>query len=74
MKKAILISFASILMLACRKEILPDTVHSTFVRTIKADLKDSLSDVDFANIDIKKATLTYYNILFIKCLTKCYRS
>lgn len=61
MKKFILISFVSLLMFSCKKEINPDSHDTLYVNNVIASLKDSLSDNDFANIIAEKVFITKIN-------------
>lgn len=58
MKKIILISFVSLLMFSCKKEINPESHETSYVSNVIASLKDSLNNIDFANIDISKSVIT----------------
>lgn len=58
MKKLLLIALAAIFLLSCNKNIDSNSEHSSYIYNISNELKDSLSNIDFANIDILKSVIT----------------
>lgn len=58
MKTLLLIPFAALFFLACNKNIESENSRSNYSNNIKAGLKDSLSERDYANLDFAKSAVT----------------
>lgn len=59
MKKLLVIVLAAIFITSCEREVITnEATTQTFLMRVKNDLKDSLSALDFDNIDVSKAFIT----------------
>src|SRR4051812_34826074 len=58
MKNLFLLSFAAIIFLGCKKNVNYENLTSNYIENLKADLEDSLSTVDYANLDFARSIHT----------------
>lgn len=58
MKHLLLISIAAVCLLSCRKNIDAGNQQLEYLKNIEAGLKDSLSAIDYANIDFNQSIIT----------------
>jgi len=58
LKKLLLIALAAIFLLSCHKNIEPNNGELSYLKNIKANLKDSLTASDYANLDFERSVVT----------------
>lgn len=58
MKSSLLILFTAIFLTCCNKNIEPENSESPYTKNIEASLKDSLSVVDYANLNFQRSIRT----------------
>lgn len=58
MRILLLMTFVSIFFLSCNKNIETDNSKSSYISKVKAGLKDSLSVIDYANLDFERSVVT----------------
>ena len=58
MRNLLLVSFAAIFILSCNKNIEYESPKSNYIESLKANLKDSLTVSDYANLDFERSVIT----------------
>ena len=58
MRNLLLVSFAAIFLLSCNKNIEYESSKLNYIENLKANLKDSLTVSDYANLDFERSVIT----------------
>lgn len=58
MRSLLLITFAATFLLSCNKNIETENANYSYINNVKAGLKDSLSVIDYTNLDFDQLIIT----------------